>query len=135
MPIAQSLGQPKSLHLAILHPVQPVAIRANPKRTFVIFMHGLYLVRGQALPLSVRLEEGRLEPAQPTSLRAHPHIAFLIGHRNRVIVMLQWWWAYTTFHRGARLITGREHTAPGVAFPAAERPRSATPPPQRMPAA
>lgn len=38
------------------------------------------------------------------------HIAFLIGHRNRVIVMLQWWWAYTTFHRGARLITGRERS-------------------------
>ena len=36
------------------------------------------------------------------------HIYFLIGMRNRLIVSLQWLWAYLTFDRGARLITGRE---------------------------
>lgn len=34
------------------------------------------------------------------------HIFFLIGFRNRLLVMLQWAWAYITFDRGARLITG-----------------------------
>lgn len=34
------------------------------------------------------------------------HILFLIGFRNRLIVMIQWAWAYLTFQRGARLITG-----------------------------
>jgi NADH dehydrogenase len=34
------------------------------------------------------------------------HIAYLIGFRNRVLVMLQWAWSYLTFGRGARLITG-----------------------------
>jgi NADH dehydrogenase len=34
------------------------------------------------------------------------HILFLIGFRNRVLVMLQWAWAYLRFERGARLITG-----------------------------
>ena len=34
------------------------------------------------------------------------HIFFLIGFRNRVLVILQWAWAYITFQRGARLITG-----------------------------
>ena len=34
------------------------------------------------------------------------HIFFLIGFRNRIIVMLQWAWSYVTFERGARLITG-----------------------------
>ncbi len=34
------------------------------------------------------------------------HIAFLVGGRNRVVVMLQWLWAYLTFRRGTRLITG-----------------------------
>ena len=34
------------------------------------------------------------------------HIFFLIGFRNRVLVMLQWAWAYITYQRGARLITG-----------------------------
>ncbi len=35
------------------------------------------------------------------------HILFLIGFRNRLIVMINWAWAYLTYERGARLITGR----------------------------
>ena len=34
------------------------------------------------------------------------HIWFLIGFRNRLAVTLDWVWAYLTFERGARLITG-----------------------------
>jgi NADH dehydrogenase len=34
------------------------------------------------------------------------HIFFLIGFRNRFIVMFEWAWAYFTWQRGARLITG-----------------------------
>jgi NADH dehydrogenase len=34
------------------------------------------------------------------------HIFFLIGFRTKVFVMLSWAWAYLTFRRGARLITG-----------------------------
>jgi NADH dehydrogenase len=34
------------------------------------------------------------------------HIFFLIGFRNRVLVLLQWGWSYFTYSRGARLITG-----------------------------
>jgi NADH dehydrogenase len=34
------------------------------------------------------------------------HIFYLIGFRNRVLVLLQWAWAYVTWQRGARLITG-----------------------------
>jgi NADH dehydrogenase FAD-containing subunit len=34
------------------------------------------------------------------------HVFFLIGFRNRLAVMLNWMWAYVTFQRGARLITG-----------------------------
>jgi NADH dehydrogenase len=33
------------------------------------------------------------------------HILFLIGFRNRLVVMIQWAWSYFTFDRGARLIT------------------------------
>lgn len=33
------------------------------------------------------------------------HIFFLIGFRNRVMVLLEWAWAYFTYQRGARLIT------------------------------
>ncbi len=37
------------------------------------------------------------------------HILYLIGFRNRVLVMLQWAWAYLTYQRGIRLITGESH--------------------------
>ena len=36
------------------------------------------------------------------------HIYFLVGFRNRVAVVLQWAWAYVTFQRGVRLITGEK---------------------------
>lgn len=41
------------------------------------------------------------------------HILFLIGFRNRAVVLFEWAWAYFTDQRGARLITGaidRERT-------------------------
>ena len=34
------------------------------------------------------------------------HVFFLIGFRNRVMVVLEWAWSYFTYERGARLITG-----------------------------
>ncbi|MGP8025114.1 MAG: hypothetical protein ACLPJJ_00045 [Acidocella sp.] len=36
------------------------------------------------------------------------HVYFLIGFRNRLSVALSWGWAYTTYQRGARLITGAD---------------------------
>jgi NADH dehydrogenase len=34
------------------------------------------------------------------------HIMFLIGFRNRFLVLFEWAWAYLSWQRGARLITG-----------------------------
>lgn len=34
------------------------------------------------------------------------HLWFLIGFRNRLVVFMDWAWAYATFDRSARLITG-----------------------------
>ena len=33
------------------------------------------------------------------------HLWYLIGFRNRAIVMFEWFWSYVTYKRGARLIT------------------------------
>jgi NADH:ubiquinone reductase (H+-translocating) len=38
------------------------------------------------------------------------HIFFLIGFRNRILVIIQWAWSYVTYERGARLITGSEYS-------------------------
>jgi len=36
------------------------------------------------------------------------HVGFLVGLRNRVSTMINWFWAYLTFGGGIRLITGAE---------------------------
>ena len=36
------------------------------------------------------------------------HVGFLVGLRNRVSVMFDWFWAYLTYRSGTRLITGGE---------------------------
>jgi NADH dehydrogenase len=46
------------------------------------------------------------------------HIFYLIGFRNRLWVLAGWAWAYLTFRRGARLITGRR---PSDRLPRIER--------------
>ena len=48
------------------------------------------------------------------------HVFFLIGFRNRLMVMLEWTWAYVTYDRSARLIVG-------------QGPRSAADPPEAPP--
>ena len=50
------------------------------------------------------------------------HIFYLIGFRNRFIVMFEWAWAYFSYQRGARLITGNLET-PRSAASAATRKR------------
>jgi len=34
------------------------------------------------------------------------HLVFLVGFRNRAIVLFQWAWSFLSYDRGARLITG-----------------------------
>ena len=36
------------------------------------------------------------------------HVFFLIGFRNRLVVLLNWWWAYWSYQRAARIILGRD---------------------------
>jgi NADH dehydrogenase len=41
------------------------------------------------------------------------HVYFLIGFRNRMVVLLDWAWAYWSFHRYARVLTGVTPSATG----------------------
>jgi NADH dehydrogenase len=68
------------------------------------------------------------------------HLIFLIGFRNRLLVLIQWAWAYLTYQRSSRLIMGgvwkpgepttpdREQALLGHA-PAVSRPQASAPPP------
>ena len=66
------------------------------------------------------------------------HIWFLIGFRNRISVLANWFWNYLTYRRGARLITGERSwdllpvlagREPPKALPARPPPESGKPPP------
>jgi NADH dehydrogenase/putative oxidoreductase len=49
------------------------------------------------------------------------HVGFLVGLRNRVATMTNWFWAYLTFGGGIRLITGEDAPAPPVEIPPRRR--------------
>lgn len=40
------------------------------------------------------------------------HVFFLIGFRNRLVVLLNWWWAYWSYQRAARIILGHDGRDP-----------------------
>jgi NADH dehydrogenase len=40
------------------------------------------------------------------------HVFFLIGFRNRLLVLVNWAWAYWTYQRHARIILGRDNARP-----------------------
>ena len=42
------------------------------------------------------------------------HVFFLIGFRNRLVVLLNWAWAYWSYQRGARIILGSERRSGAV---------------------
>jgi putative oxidoreductase len=42
------------------------------------------------------------------------HVGFLVGMRNRLSTMVNWFWAYLTFGSGIRLITGGESRTGGL---------------------
>jgi NADH:ubiquinone reductase (H+-translocating) len=52
------------------------------------------------------------------------HIMFLIGFRNRIVVLLQWAWSYLTYERAAWLITGATRVIAVPSMEYAERART-----------
>ncbi|MEL1263122.1 NAD(P)/FAD-dependent oxidoreductase [Pseudoxanthomonas putridarboris] len=48
------------------------------------------------------------------------HVFFLIGFRNRLVVLLNWFWAYWSYQRGARIILGDDGSGTDTAPPRAQ---------------
>jgi NADH dehydrogenase len=82
-------------------------LKGKPRAPFKYFDKGQLAVvgRGQAVASIWKL---KFSGFIAWFIWAFVHIAFLIGFRNRVLVMLQWAWSYFNYERGARLITGTE---------------------------
>jgi NADH dehydrogenase len=88
------------------HAARNALRRARGRRT-VPFR---YRDKGQLATIGRAAAVGRVLGRDLTGLPAWlawlgVHIAYLIGFRNRVAVLLEWGWSYATFKREARLIT------------------------------
>ena len=94
----------------------------SPVSPFRLSRQGLARPRSASIGGHVQLSSADLKLSGPIAWLAwlFIHIMFLIGFRNRVLVVIQWAWSFFSYDRGARLITGPIHRAPDQAR--AERP-------------
>ena len=81
------------------------ALAGKPKQPFHYVDKGIMATVGRASGIA---QAGALKLSGMLGWLAwlFIHILFLIGFRNRLVVMFQWAWAWFTYGRGARLITG-----------------------------
>ena len=86
-------------------------LRHQPRRDFHYFDKGSLATIGRAAAVAQR---GKIHISGYFAWVAwlFIHVFFLIGFRNRILVLIQWAWSYVTYERGARLITGKT-TLPG----------------------
>ncbi|MDP3238260.1 MAG: NAD(P)/FAD-dependent oxidoreductase [Myxococcales bacterium] len=81
------------------------AVSGQPKKPFKYVDKGIMATVGRASGIA---QAGALRLSGMIGWLAwlFIHVLYLIGFRNRLLVMLQWAWAWVTYGRGARLITG-----------------------------
>lgn len=86
-----------------------VAPGSQPRAAFAYFDKGSMATIGRSRAVA---QMGRLKFSGMIAWQMwlFVHLLFLIGFRNKLAVLLQWFYAYITFRRGARLITGRDKT-------------------------
>jgi NADH dehydrogenase len=80
-------------------------LKGRPPRTFAYRDHGMLATIGRNAAVAV-FGKLRLSGYPAWLLWLLAHIWFLIGFRNRLVVMIDWAWAYWTFERHARIVTG-----------------------------
>ena len=80
-------------------------LEGKPRRDFHYFDKGTLATIGRAAAVG-QIRKLHLSGYPAWLAWLFVHIFFLIGFRNRILVLIQWAWSYITFERGARLITG-----------------------------
>ncbi len=81
-------------------------LRQKPRSKFVYWDKGSLATIGRAAAIADMPGGIRLSGLLAWLAWLFIHVLFLIGFRNRLLVIIQWAWAYLTFQRGTRLITG-----------------------------
>jgi NADH:ubiquinone reductase (H+-translocating) len=100
-PVAMQEGKATAHNIA-------AKLKAEPRKNFHYFNKGNLATIGRAAAVA---DFGKIHISGFVAWLAwlFIHIFFLIGFRNRIIVLVQWAWSYFTYERGARLITGDGH--------------------------
>jgi NADH dehydrogenase len=73
---------------------------------FRYFDKGSFAVIGRGAAVGTVLDKVKLSGLVAWLAWLFIHIMYLIGYRNRALVLFDWAYSYLTFRRGARLITG-----------------------------
>jgi NADH:ubiquinone reductase (H+-translocating) len=97
-PVAMQEGRATAHNIA-------AELHGEPRKNFHYFNKGSLATIGRAAAVA---DFGKLHISGFLAWLAwlFIHVFFLIGFRNRIMVMIQWAWSYFTHERGARLITG-----------------------------
>ncbi len=82
-------------------------VRGRGREPFVYFDKGTMATIGRARAVA-ESHSFKLQGFVAWLAWCFIHILYLIGFRNRLLVLLQWVWSYVRFKRGARLILHRE---------------------------
>jgi len=86
-------------------------LRRQPRRDFVYLDKGTMATIGRAAAIA-RIGRLHISGFIAWFLWLFVHLMYLVGFRNRLLVLTEWAWSYFTYQRSARLITGSE-TLPG----------------------
>jgi NADH:quinone reductase (non-electrogenic) len=95
-----AMQQGRSAAANILH-----SLRGEPREPFVYRDKGMLATIGRKAAVGT-IGKLRLSGFPAWLGWALVHLFYLVGFRNRILVFIEWAWAYFTYQRGARLITG-----------------------------
>jgi NADH dehydrogenase len=85
-------------------------LRGSPRAGFHYHDKGMLVSVGRSRAVA-QLRHTRFSGRVAWWLWLVVHIWFLVGFRNRLVVFINWAWAYLTYKQGARVITGK-HDVP-----------------------
>jgi NADH:ubiquinone reductase (H+-translocating) len=82
------------------------SLAGQPREPFRYFDKGSFAVIGRGAAVGTLLNRLPVKGLIAWLGWLFIHLYFLIGYRNRLLVLIDWAYSYLFFRRGARLITG-----------------------------
>ncbi len=103
-PAAKQMGRAAARNLVL-------GLRGRPRHAFRYVDYGTLATIGRNAAVA-ELDRFRFSGVLAWAFWLFVHIFFLIGFRNRFVVLIDWWWSYLTWERNARIIVSADPDAP-----------------------